>query len=154
MVAIADEKALFLLEFVDGRGVEREVAQLSRVRKAQIESGTNNILHSIDKELADYFAGRVSMFKTPLEYMGTPFQKQVWDELRRIPYGTTQSYADVAKAIHKPTAFRAVANANGRNQIAVVIPCHRVINSNGELGGYGGRVDRKQWLLDHEKIGR
>lgn len=151
MVAIADDKALLLLEFVDGRGVERGLELLKHSNNAEIVEGSNKILQSIEKELAEYFSGKLTSFKTPVVSIGTTFQKRVWDELTRIPYGKTWSYADVAIAIKKPTAFRAVANANGRNQHAIVIPCHRVINSNGELGGYGGRVDRKQWLLDHEQ---
>ncbi len=83
--------------------------------------------------------------------MGSPFQKQVWKALQQIPHGQTCSYADLAAAIGKPTACRAVANANGANQLAIVIPCHRVINSDGKLGGYGGGVSKKQWLIDHEK---
>lgn len=154
MVAIADDEALLLLEFFDGRGIEREVEGLCRHKNAELKSGTNKILESIERELAAYFDGKLKHFKTPLETIGTPFQKRVWEELERIPYGVTCSYADVAVAMGKPTAFRAVANANGRNQLAVVIPCHRVINSNGGLGGYGGRVDRKQWLLDLEQKGR
>ena len=83
--------------------------------------------------------------------MGSDFQKSVWAALRKIPPGETRSYLDTAKAVGKPTAFRAVANANGANQLAIIIPCHRVINNNGELGGYGGGISRKQWLIDHEK---
>lgn len=151
MVAIADDHALHLLEFADGRGVEREVHQLKERLKAELVSEASSILVSIEKELEQYFAGTLKKFKTPLAYSGTPFQQRVWEELQRIPYGKTVSYADVAVAIGKPKAFRAVANANGRNQIAVVIPCHRVINTNGDLGGYGGKIERKQALLDLER---
>ena len=86
--------------------------------------------------------------------LGSPFQKQVWEELKKIPSGETRAYLAIAKAVGRPTACRAVANANGANQLAIIIPCHRVINTNGELGGYGGGIARKQWLLDLEKNGR
>lgn len=85
--------------------------------------------------------------------MGSPFQTSVWEQLRKIPPGKTCSYADIALALGKPAAYRAVAQANGANQLAIIIPCHRVINSSGELGGYGGGVARKEWLLNHEKNG-
>jgi AraC family transcriptional regulator of adaptative response/methylated-DNA-[protein]-cysteine methyltransferase len=83
--------------------------------------------------------------------LGSDFQKNVWRELIKIPPGETKSYADIAKAIKQPSAFRAVARANGANQLAIIIPCHRVINSDGELGGYGGGLTRKAWLINHEK---
>ena len=83
--------------------------------------------------------------------MGSPFQKIVWEELMRITFGETRSYGDQAAAMGKPTAYRAVANANGANQLAIIIPCHRIINTNGELGGYGGGISRKKWLINHEK---
>ena len=98
-----------------------------------------------------YFEGKRQDFKTPLFLLGSPFQKRVWEELMKISPGKTRSYAEIAMAIGKPTAYRAVANANGANQLAIVIPCHRVINSNGELGGYGGGIARKKWLIDLEK---
>jgi AraC family transcriptional regulator of adaptative response/methylated-DNA-[protein]-cysteine methyltransferase len=100
--------------------------------------------------LGIYFSGVNHEFITPLALLGSPFQVQVWEELIRIPKGETRSYAQLASAIGRPSAYRAVARANGANQIAIVIPCHRVINSSGELGGYGGGIKRKQWLLDHE----
>jgi O-6-methylguanine DNA methyltransferase len=81
---------------------------------------------------------------------GSPFQKLVWNELLNIPYGETRSYLEEANAIGKPTSYRAVANANGANKLAIIIPCHRIINNNGEIGGYGGGIARKKWLLEHE----
>ncbi len=83
--------------------------------------------------------------------MGSPFQIKVWQELLRIPYGQTRSYTKQAETIGQPTAFRAVASANGANQIAIVIPCHRIINLDGNLGGYGGGIVRKKWLIEHEQ---
>lgn len=90
-------------------------------------------------------------FKTPLFFQGSPFAKMVWEELQRIPFGATRSYAQIATAIGRPTAFRTVARANGANQIAIVIPCHRVINSDSAFGVYGGGILRKGWLINHEK---
>lgn len=151
MVAIADEKALYLLEFVDRRGLEREVQRLRQRTKSAIIPGDTNPLRSIQKELAQYFDGKLAEFKTPMIFLGSPFQKHVWEELRKIPYGKTRSYLDISKAIKKPTAFRAVANANGANQLAIIVPCHRVINSNGDLGGYSGGLSRKKWLINLEE---
>lgn len=151
MIAISDNDGLYLLEFIGRKGLEREVERLKLNTKGVIVPGITDPIRSITLELKSYFAGALTEFKTPLHIMGSPFQKLVWEELMRIPYGQTRTYAAQAAAIEKPTAYRAVANANGANQIAVVIPCHRIINSNGNLGGYGGGVTRKQWLIDHEK---
>lgn len=151
MLAVADERALHLLEFIDYRNLKQEVARLKIRTKSTIVSGTTEIINSIEKELKAYFEGRLRDFKTPLFLSGSPFQKQAWEALMRIPHGETRSYAEQAHTIGKPSAYRAVANANGANQIAIVIPCHRIINSNGKLGGYGGGVDRKKWLIQFEK---
>lgn len=153
MLAIADEKALYLLEFIDRRGLEREIERLRKKTKRAIIPGITEPIRLIEKELEDYFEGGQQEFKTPLFLIGSPFQKRVWEELRKIPSGETRSYTEIAALIGKPTAFRAVANANGANQLAIVVPCHRVINSNGALGGYGGGIPRKKWLIDLEKKG-
>lgn len=151
MIAIADENALYLLEFVDRRGLEREVERLRWKTKSAIIPGHTKPMTSIETELKLYFDGTLREFKTPLLFLGSPFQKCVWEELRKIPIGETRSYADVAIAVGKSSAFRAVAQANGANQLAIIIPCHRVINKNESLGGYGGGLMRKEWLLNHEK---
>jgi AraC family transcriptional regulator of adaptative response/methylated-DNA-[protein]-cysteine methyltransferase len=151
MVAVADEIGLYLLEFVDRRGLEREVECLRLKTKLAIIPGKTEPIHLIENELTQYFKGTLQEFKTPLLLLGSPFQKQVWDELKKIPFGETRSYSQIALAISRPCAFRAVAQANGANQVAIVIPCHRVINANGDLGGYGGGIARKKWLLDHER---
>ncbi|MBD1382251.1 bifunctional transcriptional activator/DNA repair enzyme AdaA [Metabacillus arenae] len=142
MITIADEEVLYLLEFVDRRGLEREVERLRRKTKAAIIPGQTEPILSIEEELNEYFAGNLKDFKTPAAFLGTPFQKQVWEELKNIPYGQTRSYSSIAAELGKPSAFRAVAQANGANQLAIIIPCHRVINTNGELGGYGGGLTR------------
>lgn len=102
-------------------------------------------------QLAEYFAGTRTRFSVALAPVGTAFQRQVWQELLNIPYGETRSYADVAYAINNPRAVRAVGHANGKNPISLIIPCHRVIGRAGSLVGYGGGLDRKRWLLDHER---
>lgn len=150
MVAIATDKFLYLLEFVDRRGLEKEIERLRKKTKFPIIPGKTAPIEQIENELENYFSQKITEFKTPLFLLGSPFQKRVWEELVKIPKGETRSYAEIAKAIGKPSAFRAVALANGANQIAIIIPCHRVINSNGDLGGYGGGVQRKEWLLKHE----
>lgn len=151
MLAVSDEQALYLLEFVDRRGLEREIERLRNKANAAIIPGDSSPIQSIEKELELYFSGSLKQFKTPICLIGSPFQKKTWQALIDIPYGETRSYMQQAQIIGKPLAYRAVANANGANQLAIVIPCHRVINANGELGGYGGGISRKQWLLDHER---
>lgn len=153
MLAVADEEKLYLLEFVDRRGLEREIERLRQRTKSIILPGKTMPIESIENELNLYFDGKLKVFKTPLYHLGTPFQKRVWGELMKIPFGETRSYSDLAKMIENPSAFRAVARANGANQLAIVIPCHRVINSNGELAGYGGGIARKKWLINHERKG-
>jgi AraC family transcriptional regulator of adaptative response/methylated-DNA-[protein]-cysteine methyltransferase len=151
MLAIADEKALHLLEFVDRRGLEREVERLRRKTKSAILPGKTEPILSIERELDMYFDGKLKQFTTPLCWQGSAFQEMTWEALRQIPYGETRSYSDLAMSIGNPSAFRAVANANGANQLAIVVPCHRAINTNGELGGYGGGLARKKWLINHER---
>ncbi len=149
MLTLANEQALYLLEFTDRRGLEREIER-QRARYA-IVPGRTNITIQIERELADYFAGKLITFHTPIELGGTPFQQQVWRALIDIPYGETRSYADLARSVGNPKGFRAAARANGCNQLAIIVPCHRVINASGELGGYAGGLVRKQWLLQHEQ---
>ena len=152
MLVIADEELLYLLEFVERRGLEREIERLRSKTKSAIIPGSTEPIISIERELKLYFAGKLQEFKTPLYIMGTPFQKNAWEALVKIPYGQTRSYKQQAAiATGNASACRAVANANGTNQLAIVIPCHRIINSNRQLGGYGGGLHRKKWLLEHER---
>ena len=113
----------------------------------------DSVFQAVREQLDAYFAGRLRDFELPLRMAGTPFQHQVWEGLRAIPYGETVSYAELARRIGRPGASRAVGSANGRNPIAIVVPCHRVIAADGTLGGYGGGLDRKEWLLQHEAAG-
>lgn len=151
MLAVADEEQLYLLEFVDRRGLERELERLRKKARAAILPGRTRVTETVEAELAAYFAGTLSPFSTPTACLGTPFQHSVWQILKTIPPGETRSYGEVAARLGRPTAYRAVARANGANQLALVIPCHRVIGSDGQLGGYGGGVARKGWLLAHER---
>jgi methylated-DNA-[protein]-cysteine S-methyltransferase len=114
------------------------------------EPGMDAVLAQAVEELTDYFAGRRHDFDLPRSPIGTAFQRTVWDELVRVPCGETVSYGELARRIGRPTAVRAVARANATNPIGIVVPCHRVIGSNGTLTGYAGGLDRKQWLLIHE----
>lgn len=108
-------------------------------------------LAPVAAQLAAYFAGERTDFELPLSPHGTVFQQKVWTALRGIPYGRTTSYGELATEIGQPTASRAVGLANGRNPLAVIVPCHRVIGANGSLTGFGGGLDRKRWLLEHER---
>ena len=102
------------------------------------------------KQLEEYFAGKRTIFELPFDLEGTPFQQRVWRELLKIPFGKIRSYMDVARALGDVKAIRAVGTANGSNRIAIIIPCHRVIGSDGSLTGYAGGLFRKKWLLDFE----
>jgi AraC family transcriptional regulator of adaptative response/methylated-DNA-[protein]-cysteine methyltransferase len=151
MLALADDAGLHLLEFTDRRGLEREILQLRKRTRRAIVPGNNQHLELIARELEEYFAGSRTSFTVTLAPHGSPFQQQVWDELRRIPPGTTRSYGEMAVRLKNPKAIRAVGRANGSNSLAIVIPCHRVIRADGTLCGYAGGLRRKQWLLDHER---
>jgi methylated-DNA-[protein]-cysteine S-methyltransferase len=119
---------------------------------AEIELEPARNPHGLTGALAAYFAGDLRVIdKLPVATAGTPFQREVWRTLREIPCGTTISYAQLAQRIDRPAAVRAVGLANGSNPIGVVVPCHRVIGANGSLTGYGGGIERKRWLLDHER---
>lgn len=151
MLAIASYEALYALEFSDKPNLEEELKRLKKMLRASITESSNPIIKSIESELAEYFAGTLTEFKTPIHALGTQFQQLSWNELRKVPYGQTISYAAQSNALGKPTAYRAVANANGANHLAIIIPCHRIINSNGALGGYAGGLSRKKALIEHEK---
>lgn len=151
MIVLADEKELYFLVFADRSGLKHEIEKFRQRLNALILPGTNQLITLIQAELDQYFQGLLKKFTTPLHLEGSPFQIRVWQELQKIPFGKTLSYGVLATAIGKSSAFRAVAQANGANHFAVVIPCHRVINTSGDLGGYNGGIERKQWLLNHEK---
>jgi AraC family transcriptional regulator of adaptative response/methylated-DNA-[protein]-cysteine methyltransferase len=154
MVAAAQEKGVCLLEFTDRRMLEAQFTTIKRLFSSAIVPGENDHLIQLKTELDSYFAGRLRDFSVPLIFPGTPFQVRVWSELLRIPYGETCSYEALALRIGAAAGQRAVGHANGTNRIAIVIPCHRVVNKDGKLGGYGGGLWRKQHLLDLEKGAR
>jgi AraC family transcriptional regulator of adaptative response/methylated-DNA-[protein]-cysteine methyltransferase len=150
LVAGATEEGICLLEFTDRGMLETELSALRELFDAPVIPGSNQHLETLRDELAMYFSRSLRVFSVPLVYRGTAFQRSVWKQLLAIPYGETRSYEQIAVAVGKPRAVRAVGRANGLNRIAILIPCHRVINKNGELGGYGGGLRRKQYLLDLE----
>jgi AraC family transcriptional regulator, regulatory protein of adaptative response / methylated-DNA-[protein]-cysteine methyltransferase len=151
MLVIANDDGIFILDFVNRRGLEREITRLRVRTKAVIVPGAHRFLDDAERELAEFFAGKRKRFTLKLATRGTDFQRKVWDALLAIPIGETRSYAALAVEIGQPKAVRAVARANGDNYRGIVIPCHRVIGSDGSLTGYGGGLPRKQWLLDFEK---
>lgn len=151
LVAGATDRGLCLLEFTDRRMLEAQFDTVRKLFRVPVVPGTNPHLELLETELASYFAGMLKTFSTPLVFPGSPFQRRCWEELLRIPYGETRSYQELAAAVGSPAAVRAVGRANGLNRIAIVIPCHRVVNKNGDLGGYGGGLRRKQFLLNLER---
>lgn len=150
MIAVTDAHALYLLEFFDRKGLPNELKRL-QAKRGPISVGRYQTTDQITSELEHYFGGTFSVFDTPLAQLGSDFTRGVWQALQDIPRGETRSYGAIAKIVGRPTASRAVARANGANQIAIVVPCHRVIGADGSLTGYGGGRWRKQWLIDHER---
>jgi AraC family transcriptional regulator of adaptative response/methylated-DNA-[protein]-cysteine methyltransferase len=151
MIACADENGICLLEFSDRKALPTELKSISAYCKANIIQGENPHFETLEQELSEYFEGTRTQFTVPLSPVGTAFQKEVWNILQEIPYGATRSYQEQADILGNPKSVRAVANANGLNKISIIIPCHRVIGSNGQLTGYGGGIWRKQKLLELEK---
>lgn len=151
MIAISDDHALYGLRFADKKNAERDIKKFLKNTKDTLVVGTTSPIQSIQAELDAYFSGTLTTFKTPYVLLGSSFQKVVWGKLTTIPFGQTRSYAAHAHSICKPTAYRAVGNANGANNLAIIIPCHRIISNDGALGGYASGLERKQWLLNHEK---
>ncbi len=154
MFICATDEGVCLLEFVDRRMLETEIEDLQRRLKSKIITGDNPHIQQAKKELAEYFDGARTEFHVTLHTPGSDFQRSVWQALQGIPFGSTRSYQQQAEALGKPSAVRAVASANGCNRVAIIIPCHRVIGKDGKLTGYGGGLERKRWLLDHEQTHR
>ena len=152
MVAGVTGGAVCLLEFPEGSRMPAQLAALQQRMARPLVAGEAPLLDALRAQFAEYFAGERRDFDLPLEYPGTPFQRRAWDALRRIPYGETRTYAELAREIGAPGAARAVGRANGLNRIAVVIPCHRVVAAAGGLGGYGGGLWRKLRLLETEGV--
>jgi AraC family transcriptional regulator, regulatory protein of adaptative response / methylated-DNA-[protein]-cysteine methyltransferase len=150
LVAGAVDAGICLLEFSDRRMLEAQALALRSRFGLSAAPSPHPLLERLEAELGEYFEGRRREFGLPLAEPGSPFQERVWSALRAIPYGQTRSYGDLARAVGDPAAVRAVAQANGRNRIAILVPCHRVIGADGGLGGYGGGVWRKKRLLEIE----
>lgn len=151
MFVCATENGVCLLEFVDRRMLETEFKDLQKLLKANIISGENEHIKQVKKEIKEYFEGTRKKFDVKLETPGTDFQNSVWNCLQQIEYGTTTTYQKQAEKINNPKAIRAVASANGYNRISIIIPCHRVIGKDGKMTGYGGGIERKKWLIEHER---
>ena len=152
LLAIANDDGVVMLDFVDNTGFD--IAALRMKRKlgvCTIVPGKNRHLTKLKDELSEYFAGARRDFTVSLKPHGSDFELRVWEYLRTIPFAETRTYGQQASAIGKPEASRAVGAANGRNDISILIPCHRVIGASGSLVGYGGGLQRKRWLLEHEQ---
>jgi len=153
MIAGATPKGVCFLEWHDRGGVEQILRRVEKRHKSRPKPGNNAHLDQLESELAGYFSGTRTRFSTPTDVTGTPFEQTVWAHLLAIPYGQVRSYGEIATAIGQSGASRAVGRANGANYLSIVVPCHRVIESNGGLRGYGGGLWRKKWLLELEQGG-
>ncbi len=151
MIAGATDKGICFLEWHDRGGVERILSRVEKRYKKSLEQGIPKYLLKLQDELDNYFDGILDYFKVPIDVSGTKFENRVWNKLLKIPYGETRSYGEIASELGNPGASRAVGRANGSNYLSIVIPCHRVIESNGKLRGYGGGLWRKKYLLDIER---
>ncbi len=150
----ARDEGVCLLEFTDRRMLESTLQSVKKQFESPIVPGDHPLLKQLNGELKEYFAGKRRTFTAPLAPKGTPFQEQVWSALGEIPFGKTVAYDELASMIGRSTAQRAVANANGQNRIAILIPCHRVVGKDGSLTGYGGGLWRKRLLLELERTGK
>jgi O-6-methylguanine DNA methyltransferase len=151
MIAGATEHGVCFLEWHSRGGVDRILERVQKRYRMPLVAGDGEILRQLEQELAAYFNGALRQFTVPIDVTGTEFERAVWAQLLQIPYGETRSYNDIAVAIDKPKACRAVGRANGANYASILIPCHRVIESGGGLRGYGGGLWRKQFLLELER---
>jgi len=150
LVAGSTPEGICLLEFSTRKRLPAHLAELRRRFRAASVAGRNKHIDRLERQLAEYFAGRRRRFDLPLVTPGTSFQRRVWKELARIPYGETRTYGDLARRLGVPSAPRAVGHANGSNPISIVLPCHRLVGSGGDLTGYGGGLWRKRRLLELE----
>ncbi|MDO5651843.1 MAG: methylated-DNA--[protein]-cysteine S-methyltransferase [Moraxella sp.] len=151
MLAISSKNGLCLLEFLDRKMLETEIVQIIKIRKCSLAFHAD-YHHHLQQQLHEYFNRQRQIFDVAIDPIGTEFQLFVWQALMNIPFGERCSYSEQAEKINHVNAVRAVANANGKNKISIIIPCHRVLQKDGELGGYGGGVARKRFLLDLESI--
>ena len=149
MIGVTND-GLCLLEFTDRKMLETQIKTLKKRLNAEMVTGKHPMIDRVKEQLDEYFEGKRKDFDLPLVVPGTDFQLKVWNALVEIPYGITRSYKQQSKVVGDVKAVRAVARANGENRISIVIPCHRIIGSDGSIVGYGGGIHRKQWLLKHE----
>ncbi len=150
MVTYASEKGVCLLEFTDRKKFDKQIEGLNTITEIDLQDKVNRHIQLLKKELKEYFEGNLIEFSVDLDMVGTDFQRKVWTQLLTIPYGKTVSYIEQARAMGIESSVRAVANANGANKIAIIIPCHRVIGTNKTLTGYAGGLERKRYLLNIE----
>ena len=146
MVAVVDDDSVRLLEFADRRALPGEITRLEPT-----SAGRNEISEALAEEVNRYFSGASTTFAVKTVQHGTKFEESVWTVLQQISFGETRSYGDIARSIGRPEMAREVGQANGANQISIIVPCHRVIGADGSLIGYGGGLWRKKWLLEHER---
>lgn len=151
MDILATDRGICLLEFDVRTDLEDEIENLKKLFDAEVQIGENRHTLELKKQLKEYFDKGREIFSVPVVLTGTDFQKKVWNELKKIPYGATRSYKDQSEKLGDVKAIRAVAKANGANKIAIVIPCHRVIGTDGKLTGYAGGIERKRFLLNLER---
>jgi len=151
MFAVANARGLVLCEFHDRPMLPTQLQRVEHICGGRPVDGNHEVLDQTQHELDEYFAGQRDSFDVPLVLDGSPFQSSVWHQLLLIPFGKTTSYDAIATRVGRPGAARAVGRANGDNRIAIIVPCHRVINSDGTTSGYGGGKHRKKFLLDHEQ---
>jgi len=151
MLAGATSEGICLLEFVNRIQLGNEFIELQKLLNAAILPGRNKHLDQLENELSEYFEGKLKAFSVPLHTLGNEFSQVVWKTLQEIPYGKTISYKEQAELMNNPKAIRAIASTNGRNRLAIVIPCHRVIGSNGTMTGYAAGIEKKKWLLKFER---
>lgn len=149
MVGVTNE-GLCLLEFTDRKMIETQLETLKKRMGSEMVTGKHSVIEMVDLQLREYFDGKRKTFEIPLVVPGTDFQIKAWDALTKIPFGITRSYKQQASVVGNVKAVRAVARANGENRISIIVPCHRIIGSDGSIVGYGGGIHRKQWLLKHE----
>lgn len=150
MLTCVNEEGVCLLEFSDRKDLNKQINKLKKKLGSEIVPGRNEHTELLEKQLSEYFSSKRKSFQLALVFTGSVFQEKVWNALKEVPFGKVSSYKKLTDQLGDPKAIRAVAGANGANKMAIIIPCHRVIGSNGSLIGYAGGLGRKQWLLDHE----
>ena len=151
MTCLATDEGIYLLEFKSRKELKKEIETLKKKFDATIEKGDNKYTKMLKTQLKEYFNQKRQKFTLPLKLDGTDFQLKVWSELLLVPYGETRTYLEQAKSFGDEKAIRAMASANGKNKIAILVPCHRIIGSDGSLTGYAGGLEKKRFLLNLER---